>query len=114
MTVSNGNDGVVEVLADSGHAPYSYQWTGPNSFYSTSSGISSLYAETYSVTVTDTNNCSVNTSINLTEPAALIFTTLSSTDVLASAYDTVVLLSHSSFFLSALIFCSSILLYIDT
>ena len=75
-----GNDGVVDVLADSGHAPYSYQWTGPNGFYSTSSGISSLYAETYSVTVTDTNNCSVNTSINLTEPAALIFTTLSSTD----------------------------------
>jgi hypothetical protein len=32
------------------------------------------------VTVSDTNNCTVNTSINLTEPAALIFTSLASTD----------------------------------
>ena len=75
-----GNDGYAVVLVDSGHAPYSYQWFGPNGFYSTNSIINSLYAETYSVTVSDTNNCTVNTSINLTEPAALIFTSLSSTD----------------------------------
>ena len=74
------NDGSVEVIAVGAHAPYSYQWFGPNGFYSTSNLINSLYAETYSVTVSDTNNCTVNTSINLTEPAALIFTSLSSTD----------------------------------
>ena len=74
------NDGSVEVVALGAHAPYSYQWFGPNGFYSTSHIISSLYAETYSVTVSDTNNCTVNTSINLTEPASLIFTSLSSTD----------------------------------
>ena len=75
-----GNDAAVEAITSGAHAPYSYQWFGPNGFYSTTSSISSLYAETYSVTVSDTNNCTVNTSINLTEPAALIFTTLSSTD----------------------------------
>ncbi|MFL2576980.1 MAG: T9SS type A sorting domain-containing protein [Flavobacteriales bacterium] len=74
------NDGSVEVFASGAHAPYSYQWFGPNGFYSTNHTIGSLYAETYSVTVADTNNCTVNTSINLTEPAALIFTSLSSTD----------------------------------
>ena len=74
------NDGSVEVFASGAHAPYSYQWFGPNGFYSTNHMIGSLYAETYSVTVSDTNNCTVNTSINLTEPAALIFTSLSSTD----------------------------------
>ena len=74
------NDGAVNAITTGAHAPYTYQWTGPNGFYSTTSSISSLYAETYSVTVSDTNNCTVNTSINLTEPAALIFTTLSSTD----------------------------------
>ncbi len=74
------NDGSVEVNASGAHAPYSYQWFGPNGFYATNNIISSLYAETYSVTVSDTNNCTVNTSINLTEPAALIFTSLSSTD----------------------------------
>ncbi|MDC1024330.1 T9SS type A sorting domain-containing protein [Flavobacteriales bacterium] len=75
-----GNDAAVEAITSGAHAPYSYQWFGPNGFYSTTSSISSLYAETYSVTVSDTNNCTVNTSINLTEPAALIFTSLSSTD----------------------------------
>jgi hypothetical protein len=75
-----GNDASVEVITSGAHAPYSYQWFGPNGFYSTTSNISSLYAETYSVTVSDTNNCTVNTSINLTEPAALIFTSLASTD----------------------------------
>jgi hypothetical protein len=75
-----GNDAAVEAITLGAHAPYSYQWFGPNGFYSTTSSISSLYAETYSVTVSDTNNCTVNTSINLTEPAALIFTSLSSTD----------------------------------
>jgi hypothetical protein len=75
-----GNDASVEVITLGAHAPYSYQWFGPNGFYSTISTISSLYAETYSVTVSDTNNCTVNTSINLTEPAALIFTSLTSTD----------------------------------
>ena len=75
-----GNDASVEAITLGAHAPYSYQWFGPNGFYSTTSSISSLYAETYSVTVSDTNNCTVNTSINLTEPAALIFTSLASTD----------------------------------
>jgi hypothetical protein len=75
-----GNDAAVEAITSGAHAPYSYQWFGPNGFYSTTSSISSLYAETYSVTVSDTNNCTVNTSINLTEPAALIFTSLASTD----------------------------------
>jgi len=75
-----GSDAAVEAITLGAHAPYSYQWFGPNGFYSTTSSISSLYAETYSVTVSDTNNCTVNTSINLTEPAALIFTSLASTD----------------------------------
>ena len=75
-----GNDASVEAITLGAHAPYSYQWFGPNGFYSTTSSISSLYAETYSVNVSDTNNCTVNTSINLTEPAALIFTSLASTD----------------------------------
>ena len=75
-----GNDGSVDAIATGAHAPYDYQWTGPNSFYSTTSSINSLYAETYSVTVFDTNGCFVTTSINLTEPEELIFTTLLATD----------------------------------
>ena len=69
------NDGEVAVNAWGGHAPYDYQWYGPNSFSSVSSVITNLYAGTYSVTVRDTNDCMVNTSVILAEPLALTFNT---------------------------------------
>ncbi|MDP7567629.1 MAG: T9SS type A sorting domain-containing protein, partial [Flavobacteriales bacterium] len=69
------NDGEVSVNAWGGHAPYDYQWYGPNSFSSVSSVITNLYAGTYSVTVRDTNDCMVNTSVILAEPLALTFNT---------------------------------------
>jgi hypothetical protein len=69
------NDGAVSVNAWDGHAPYDYQWYGPNSFSSVSSVITNLYAGTYSVTVRDINDCMVNTSVILAEPLALTFNT---------------------------------------
>jgi len=69
------NDGEVAVNAWGGHAPYEYQWYGPNSFSSVSSVITNLYAGTYSVTVRDINDCMVNTSVVLAEPLALTFNT---------------------------------------
>ena len=74
------NDGSAVVNASGAHAPYSYQWFGPNGYSSVNDSVANLYAENYSVTVSDTNNCMVNTSINLSEPAAITYNTLSSTD----------------------------------
>jgi hypothetical protein len=67
------NDGGAEVIAEGGHAPYTYQWFGGSS--ATTETINNLYAGTYSVIVRDTNNCMVNGSIFLTEPSALTFNT---------------------------------------
>ena len=69
------NDGSAYAFADGGHGPYTYQWYGPGLFNSTNSVITNLYAGTYSVTVRDTNNCMVNTSVVLVEPAPLTFNT---------------------------------------
>jgi len=74
------DDGEAMVTAWGAHAPYTYQWYGPNGFNSNNDSISSLEAGIYSVTVRDTNNCMVNRSINLVEPAYIYFTTLGSTD----------------------------------
>ena len=73
-------DGEAMVLAWGAHAPYTYQWYGPNGFNSNNDSIVNLEAGIYSVTVRDTNNCMVNRSINLVEPAYLYFTTLGATD----------------------------------
>ena len=53
------------------HAPYSYRWFGPNGYVGVNDTISNLQAGVYSVTVKDTNDCMVNSSITITEPAAI-------------------------------------------
>jgi hypothetical protein len=68
------NDGMAIVTADSAHAPYSYQWFGPNNYTSTTDTIENLFAGTYSVTIEDTNGCLINRYINLTEPDLLQYT----------------------------------------
>ncbi|OUV72801.1 MAG: hypothetical protein CBC83_06395 [Flavobacteriales bacterium TMED123] len=74
------NDGMAIVSTWGAHAPYTYQWYGPNSYTATNDSIYNLFAGTYSVTISDTNNCSINRSINLTQPDALVFTTFSSSN----------------------------------
>ena len=58
------------------HAPYSYQWFGPNGYVSYNDTISNLFAGVYSVTVSDTNGCLVNSSIVITEPSPMMYTVL--------------------------------------
>ncbi len=74
------NDGIGIVSTWGAHAPYSYQWFGPNNFTATNDSIDNLFAGTYSVTISDTNNCSINRSINLTQPDALQYTTFGATN----------------------------------
>jgi PKD repeat protein len=54
----NGNDGTVSITTTGGTTGYTYSWTGPNGFTSTSEDLTGLAAGTYSVTVTDANGCS--------------------------------------------------------
>ena len=75
------NDGSAVVHAMGAHAPYSYQWFGPNGYSSMNDSVAALYGETYSVNISDTNNCTVNASINMSEPAEIEYNTLSGTDV---------------------------------
>ena len=74
------DDGQALVVAIGGHAPYSYQWYGPNGYISSTDTIDDLFAGVYSVTVRDTNDCTVNSSIVITEPADIFFTTLGSSN----------------------------------
>ncbi|MFT4601372.1 MAG: lysyl endopeptidase [Arenicella sp.] len=52
-----GNDGEIDVTVTGGTAPYTYSWSGPNSFTSTSEDITGLEAGNYTVTITDANGC---------------------------------------------------------
>ena len=70
-------DGQALVTAQGAHAPYSYQWYGPSGYVGVNDTISNLQAGVYSVTVKDTNDCMVNSSIIITEPAGIFYTVLS-------------------------------------
>ncbi len=69
----NGNaDGRIKLSINGGASPYTYNWTGPNSFVSSDSIIVDLTPGTYYVTVTDNNSIEVTQSFFIVEPSALI------------------------------------------
>lgn len=62
----NNSDGAINLTVTNGTPGYTFSWTGPNSFTSTSEDISGLIAGTYDVTVTDSQGCIKSASVTLT------------------------------------------------
>ena len=54
---SSGNDGEIDVTASGGQPPYSFTWTGPQEFSSSSEDLQNLISGIYQVTVIDDNGC---------------------------------------------------------
>lgn len=72
VSCNGGTDGSVSVAALGGMGMHSYLWDVNGEITSTVTG---LTAGTYFVTVSDENNCSSITSIEITEPQAISLTT---------------------------------------
>ncbi|GIV27289.1 MAG: hypothetical protein KatS3mg027_1103 [Bacteroidia bacterium] len=79
VSCNGGNDGSADVLGVGGVGGFTYQWN-PGGF--TTSNISNLQAGTYTVYVTDTNNCVIDTTITIIEPPALTLTAVEQQSVL--------------------------------
>jgi len=62
-----GSNGSVSVAVAGGVAPYNYSWSNGGSL----SSISNLAAGNYSLTVTDNNNCILESNYTVTEPTQL-------------------------------------------
>ena len=71
------SDGSIIINISGGTNPYTYYWSGPNSFTSTSQNIQNLVAGTYNLTITDANGC--------TESYAIIVSPGQLTSLLVSA-----------------------------
>lgn len=60
------SDGSLDLSVSGGTTPYSYSWSGPNSFSASTEDISNLIEGAYSIEVTDANSCTFNDGITLT------------------------------------------------
>jgi gliding motility-associated-like protein len=67
VSLNNAYDGSINLTVTGGVGNYNYLWSNGE----TSEDIAQLHAGTYYVTVIDSNNCRVSTSIVLTEPYVL-------------------------------------------
>lgn len=74
ITCFGQNNGTVSVNVAGGTSPYSYLW---NPAQANSGNLSNLSTGTYSVTVADSNACTVTASATISEPTALTVSTLS-------------------------------------
>ncbi|MBC8266540.1 MAG: T9SS type A sorting domain-containing protein [Flavobacteriales bacterium] len=70
VSCNGGADGSVMASMFGGTPPYNYSWSSGGTAYMEDS----LFAGTYSVTITDSNNCSTTIPINITEPNAITST----------------------------------------
>lgn len=67
--------GSIDLTPAGGSTPYTYRWsiTGNNN-YATTQDLNNIQANTYSVTVTDHNGCTHDTTITVTEPEGMTLT----------------------------------------
>lgn len=66
-----GNDGTVTLTVSGGNTPFTYNWTGPNSFTATTQNLTGLAAGTYDVTVTDANGCSTTAQVTISSQVGI-------------------------------------------
>ena len=79
-----GNDGSVLTNITGGTAPYIFQWSNS----ATTQNLTGLAAGSYSVLITDANNCTISASISLTQPIAPLVVTETHVDVLCFGLST--------------------------
>jgi gliding motility-associated-like protein len=72
IACNGASTGAINITASGGYSTaYTYAWTGPSSFTSTSEDLTNRAAGTYNVTVTDAGGCTATLAVTLTQPTAL-------------------------------------------
>ncbi len=70
-TCYGNNNGAADVIVEMQSDTLSYNWVGPNNFASTNQNIDSLIAGNYTITITASSGCSIDSTISITQPTQL-------------------------------------------
>ena len=96
ISTYGGNDGAIYISAGGGVGNLTYYWTNPPfTFTSNSEDIDNLIGGIYSLNITDSNSCSLDTFIEITQPSTLSLNIDSAITI--SCYDS----CNASLFISA-------------
>lgn len=71
LSCENSSDGSISVTATGGFSPYTFAWSGPNSYSGSGASINGLAGGTYTLTLTDANGCTHTDTQVLTSPTAI-------------------------------------------
>ncbi|MBS1687038.1 MAG: gliding motility-associated C-terminal domain-containing protein, partial [Bacteroidetes bacterium] len=82
VSCNGGSDGEIQYTVSGGTGSYTYIWSG--SAAGSGNDATGLAANSYDVTITDGNGCSVTDAQTVTEPAAVTITAQSQTNVTCS------------------------------
>lgn len=66
------NSGTIDLTVNGGTAPYTFDWTGPDSFTANDEDLIELSPGDYSLNLTDANSCSTDTTITISEAPELM------------------------------------------
>jgi large repetitive protein len=94
-TICEAVNGSITLTVSDGLAPYTYLWSGPDDFTSTSQNLTGLANGTYSVVVTDANGCEGTASIEVIKDLTAIGITAVHTPTLCAASNGTVTLTVS-------------------
>ncbi len=81
ISCNDFEDGAISLEVNGGNPDYGFEWSGPDSFTSSSEDLINLAAGDYTLTITDDLGCSLDTLISLNEPTVLEVLDLLSTDL---------------------------------
>jgi gliding motility-associated-like protein len=80
ITCNGGNDGSITTTASGGTGQITYTLQ-PTNQSNTSGSFTTLAANTYTITATDMNGCTITTTLTITAPTAIQWTSASATNV---------------------------------
>jgi hypothetical protein len=75
VSCNAGSNATVTSTVSGGLTPYSYSWTGPSGFTSTSANLTGRIAGVYNLTATDAAGTQGTASVTVTQPTAIAVTT---------------------------------------